>query len=224
MRFRWLLLLIVLLGSNTIAKAQPGKENNPYILFTGLVLTSDSLKPIPFVNIRTPKRGLIGYTDYLGHFDVVVKKGDTILFNQVEQEPSWHIVPDSLQGNRFSIIKLMVQDTISIPAIFIRALPLKTLFENEFVTKEIPDDAYERARQNLEAEALKEELRMRPADAHTSQQMLAQSRANELYYYKQAPPQNYFSPTAWMQFLESWKRGDFKKKPPQKKPKYISPY
>jgi hypothetical protein len=224
MRFRWLLLLIVLLGSNTIAKAQPGKENNPYILFTGLVLTSDSLKPIPFVNIRTPKRGLIGYTDYLGHFDVVVKKGDTILFNQVEQEPSWHIVPDSLQGNRFSIIKLMVQDTISIPAIFIRALPLKALFENEFVTKEIPDDAYERARQNLEAEALKEELRMRPADAHTSQQMLAQSRANELYYYKQAPPQNYFSPTAWMQFLESWKRGDFKKKPPQKKPKYISPY
>jgi hypothetical protein len=216
--------LIVLLGSNTIAKAQPGKENNPYILFTGLVLTSDSLKPIPFVNIRTPKRGLIGYTDYLGHFDVVVKKGDTILFNQVEQEPSWHIVPDSLQGNRFSIIKLMVQDTISIPAIFIRALPLKALFENEFVTKEIPDDAYERARQNLEAEALKEELRMRPADAHTSQQMLAQSRANELYYYKQAPPQNYFSPTAWMQFLESWKRGDFKKKPPQKKPKYISPY
>ena len=224
MRFRWLLLLIVLLGSNTIAKAQPGKENNPYILFTGLVLTSDSLKPIPFVNIRTPKRGLIGYTDYLGHFDVVVKKGDTILFNQVEQEPSWHIVPDSLQGNRFSIMKLMVQDTISIPAIFIRALPLKALFENEFVTKEIPDDAYERARQNLEAEALKEELRMRPADAHTSQQMLAQSRANELYYYKQAPPQNYFSPTAWMQFLESWKRGDFKKKPPQKKPKYISPY
>ena len=224
MRFRWLLLLIALLGRNTIAKAQPGKENNPYILFTGLVLTSDSLKPIPFVNIRTPKRGLIGYTDYLGHFDVVVKKGDTILFNQVEQEPSWHIVPDSLQGNRFSIIKLMVQDTISIPAIFIRALPLKALFENEFVTKEIPDDAYERARQNLEAEALKEELRMRPADAHTSQQMLAQSRANELYYYKQAPPQNYFSPTAWMQFLESWKRGDFKKKPPQKKPKYISPY
>jgi hypothetical protein len=153
-----------------------------------------------------------------------VKKGDTILFNQVEQEPSWHVVPDSLQGNRFSIIKLMVQDTISIPAIFIRALPLKALFENEFVTKEIPDDAYERARQNLEAEALKEELRMRPADAHTSQQMLAQSRANELYYYKQAPPQNYFSPTAWMQFLESWKRGDFKKKPAQKKPKYISPY
>lgn len=222
-KLRFLVTLLLLFGSSQALWAQPGKENNPYILFTGLVLTSDSLKPIPFVNVRTPSRGLIGYTDYLGHFDVVVRKGDTILFNQVEQEPSWHVVPDSLNGSRYSIIKLMVQDTFSMSAIFIRALPLKSLFENEFVTKDIPDDAYERARQNLAAEALKEELRMRPADAHTSQQMLAQSRANELYYYKQAPPQNYFNPQAWMQFLDAWKRGDFKKKP-KKKSTYISPY
>lgn len=49
-----------------------------------------------------------------------------------------------------------------------------------------------------------------------SQSLLAQSRANQLYYYKQAPPQNYFSPGAWIQFLEAWKRGDYKKKPNQK--------
>lgn len=225
MRLRWVwICLLTLYGSLNPLKAQPGKENNPYILFTGLVLTSDSLKPIPFVNIRTPKRGLIGYTDYLGHFDVVVRKGDTILFQQVEQETSWHVVPDTLRGNRYSIIKLMTQDTILMDAIFIRALPLKSLFENEFVTKDIPDDAYERARQNLEAEALKEEQRLRPADPNMSQQLLAQSRANQLYYYKQAPPQNYFSPAAWVQFLEAWKRGDFKKKSKQKKSSYVSPY
>lgn len=109
----------------------------------------------PIRKYPNPKRGLIGFTDYLGHFDVVVRKGDTILFQQVEQEPSWHVVPDTLHGNRYSIIKLMTQDTLQMAAIFIRALPLKSLFENEFVSKEIPDDAYERARQNLEAEALK---------------------------------------------------------------------
>jgi hypothetical protein len=224
MRLKWVWMLVLCCcASLNPLKAQPGKESNPYILFTGLVLTSDSLKPIPFVNIRTPKRGLIGFTDYLGHFDVVVRKGDTILFQQVEQEPSWHVVPDTLMGNRSSIIKLMTQDTIQMSAIFIRALPLKSLFEKEFVSKDIPDDAYERARQNLEAEALKEEQRLRPADPNMSQQLLAQSRANQLYYYKQAPPQNYFSPGAWVQFLEAWKRGDFKKKP-QKKSTYVSPY
>ena len=79
-------------------------------------------------------------------------------------------------------------------------------------------------RQNLEAEALKDEQRLRPADPNMSQSLLAQSRANQLYYYKQAPPQNYFSPGAWVQFLEAWKRGDYKKKPNQKKSTYVSPY
>lgn len=219
----YILILAAIIFPNLV-KAQPGKEKNPFILFTGLVLTSDSLKPIPFVNIKSNKRGLIGYTDYAGHFDVVVKKGDTIYFSLVEKVGSSHLVPDTLTGNRYNVVKLMTQDTIHIPAIFIRALPLKTLFNHEFVTRDIPDDAYERARKNLESEALKEELKMRPADATSSQSLLAQTRASQLYYYKQAPPQNYLSPVAWMQFFEAWKRGDFKKKKKKTDGKYISPY
>jgi hypothetical protein len=106
----------------------------------------------------------------------------------------------------------MVQDTIDIPVIFIRALPSKVFFDNEFVNSTPPDDAYERARKNLELEAAKEEKKLKPEDAKASQQMLAASRAQQLYYYKQAPPQNYLSPLAWSQFLNAWKRGDFKKK------------
>ncbi|MDA1182713.1 MAG: hypothetical protein O3B82_03850, partial [Bacteroidetes bacterium] len=75
-----------ILGFKTyVLQAQVEKYNSNYVLFTGLVLTSDSLKPIQYVNIRTQSRSLIGYTDYLGHFDVVVKKGDTIFFSQIEQ-------------------------------------------------------------------------------------------------------------------------------------------
>ena len=220
----WIFFIFLFLLNFNRVQAQPGKEKNPYILFTGMVLTSDSLRAIPYVNIKSNKRGLIGYTDYAGHFDVVVKKGDTIFFSLVEKVGSWHIVPDTLSGNRYNVIKLMTQDTIHIPAIFIRALPLKTLFNHEFVTRDIPDDAYERARKNLETEALKEELKMRPADATSSQSLLAQTRSSQLYYYKQAPPQNYLSPVAWMQFLEAWKRGDFKKKKKKTDGKYNSPY
>ncbi|MSP58429.1 MAG: carboxypeptidase-like regulatory domain-containing protein [Flavobacteriaceae bacterium] len=224
MRYRILVCCFILLGFKTsVLQAQVEKYNSNYVLFTGLVLTSDSLKPIQYVSIRTQSRSLIGYTDYLGHFDVVVKKGDTIFFSQIEQSPSWHIVPDTLKGNRYSVIKLMVQDTLEIPAIYIRALPLKSLFNYEFVNDDIPDDLYERARKNLANEALKEELRMQAPDAHSSQLLLEQTRANQLYYFKQAPPQGYFNPAAWMQFIEAWKRGDFKKKA-QKKSTYISPY
>lgn len=194
----------------------PGKAqaqgNNPYILFTGLVLTSDSLKPLPYVTIKNQRRGMIGYTDLYGHFDVVVRKGDTIWFTQAEQVTSWHIIPDTLTASKYHVVKLMVQDTINLPIIFIRALPLKSMFDHEFVTSDIPDDAYERARKNLESEALKDEMKLKPADAKASQQLLAQTRANQLYYYKQAPPQNYLSPLVWAQFIQAWKRGDFKKK------------
>jgi hypothetical protein len=204
-----LLLVIILFGRLNTLQAQ---QNNPYILFTGLVLTSDSLKPIPFVSIKSNRRGLMGYTDLLGHFDIVVKKGDTIWFTQAEKISSWHVIPDTLTQNRYHVVKTMAQDTQDLPVIFIRAMPPKVFFDYDFVNSNPPDDAYDRARRNLEMEAAKEEARLRPADAKASQQMLAQSRANQLYYYKQAPPQNYLSPVAWMQFIEAWKRGDFKKK------------
>ena len=194
------------------AYSQQTSDNNPYILFTGLVLTADSLQPIPYVSIKNNRRGMIGYSNEYGHFDVIVKKGDTIWFNQVEKVASWHIIPDTLTQSRYHVVKLLTQDTINLPVIYIRALPLKTLFDYEFVNGDIPDDAYERARQNLEAEALKEQMKLKPADAKESQSLLAQTRASQLYYYKQAPPQNYLNPFVWAQFLEAWKRGDFKKK------------
>lgn len=203
-----ILSLLLLSG----AYGQQSSGNNPYILFTGLVLTADSLQPIPYVSINNNRRGMIGYTNEYGHFDVIVKKGDTIWFNQVEKVSSWHIIPDTLTQSRYHVVKLLTQDTINLPVIYIRALPLKTLFDYEFVNGDIPDDAYERARQNLEAEALKEQMKLKPADAKESQSLLAQTRASQLYYYKQAPPQNYLNPFVWAQFLEAWKRGDFKKK------------
>ena len=206
------LVLSGLIPLRSFSQQKPGNQSNPYILFTGLVLTSDSLKPIQYVAIRNNRRGLIGYTDVYGHFDVVVKKGDTIWFTQLEKVSSWHIIPDTLKATKYHVVKLMSQDTINLPIIFIRALPIKSMFNHQFVNQNIEDDALEQARKNLAAEELKQELKLRPADAKASQQLLAQTRSSQLYYYKQAPPQNYLNPLVWMQFIEAWKRGEFKKK------------
>ncbi len=211
-------LFLVIIGSAKPVIAQPMRPNpnNPYILFTGLVLTSDSLKVIPYVIIRNSKLGMLGHSDQSGYFNVIVRQGDTVEFIQIEQKPVRHIVPDTLTNSRYHVITLMVQDTLTLPTIYIRAMPLKSLFDNTFVKQEIASDKYEIARQNLENERRKEEFRQRAPDAFSSQNSLTQSRANQLYYYKQAPPQQIFSPAAWAQFIEAWKRGDFKKKKPQK--------
>jgi hypothetical protein len=36
--------------------------------------------------------------------------------------------------------------------------------------------------------------------------------ANRAVYQGQVPPMNIFNPAAWADFIEAWKRGDFKNK------------
>ena len=127
-----------------------------------------------------------------------------------------HIIPDTLQFPKYYTVKLMVRDTISLPTVYIHAMPMRSLFDNVIVKSDIPADELTQARKNLEAEELKEAMKLKPTDAQFSQMVLAQTRASNLYYYKQAPPNNYFNPFAWAQFIQAWKRGDFKKKPAKK--------
>lgn len=189
---------------------------NPYILFSGLVLTADSLKAVPFVTIKSTRKGIIGYSEYNGHFSIVVKKGDTLLFTQVEHKPSYHIIPDTLSQDRYYVVKLIEQDTIDLPTIFIRAMPPRASFDKYFLTADIPDDALERARKNLEQEQLKEAIKNKPQDSKQSYSLLNKQRAESLYYTNQVPPMKIFSPLAWQEFLQAWKRGDFKKKSKKK--------
>src|SRR5688572_27949468 len=84
------------------ALAQKKSTDNPYILFTGLLITADdSLRALSYVTIKNNRRGLIGYTNEMGHFDVVVKKGVTIWFTQAEKISEWHIIPDTLTANKY---------------------------------------------------------------------------------------------------------------------------
>jgi len=209
---RKVVVLSILFGFFSLAQAQKQIPKNQYILYTGLVLTSDSLKPIPFVAVKHCQRGLVAFTDYLGHFAIAVKQGDTIYFEDVETKTNMHIIPDTLKFPKYYTVKLMVRDTVSLPMVFIHAMPMRSLFDHAIVSADIPDDKLEQARKNLEAEDLKEAMKLKPTDAEFSQMVLAQTRANQLYYYKQAPPQNYFNPLAWAKFLQAWKNGDFKKK------------
>ena len=211
-----LFLIILLLFSGHVIKAQRPITRSKYVLYTGLVLTSDSLRPIPFVAVRHCKRGLVAYTDPYGHFAIAVRQGDTIYFEDIETKSNMHIIPDTLQFPKYYTVKLMVRDTISLPTVYIHAMPMRSLFDNVIVKSDIPADEFTPARKNLEAEELNEAMKLKPTDAQFSQMVLAQTRASNLYYYKQAPPNNYFNPFAWAQFIQTLKRGDFKKKPAKK--------
>ncbi len=51
-----------------------------------------------------------------------------------------------------------------------------------------------------------------PADGTESVDLQLREAAASRYYEGQFKPQNVFNPVAWKQFIEAWKRGDYKKK------------
>jgi hypothetical protein len=181
------------------------------IQFSGLVLTSDSLMALPYVNIYIPgtTRGTV--SDLNGFFSFVAHKGDTVTFSFLGFKTSKFVIPDTLKGFKYSLVKLMTSDTFYLDEAIIRPLPSREMFDYYFVKTEIPDDDLERARKNLDRDEMKEYRNQMGMDGRENSKYYLQQQANKFYYAGQIPPMNIFSPIAWAKFFEAWKRGDFKK-------------
>lgn len=192
--------------------AQFEKLKDSVVQLYGVVMTADSLKAIPSVTImiKGSNRGTI--TNEQGVFSIVVMKGDYIEFSSVGYKPKLAEIPRHLEGNQYSMIQLLVTDTMYLPATIIRPRPTKEQFERDFVNVQIPDDDIEIARKNTDASKRKVLARSLPTDGREGSNMLLRNNAQRYYYHGQAPPQNIFNPFAWSEFIKAWKRGDFKNK------------
>ena len=194
------------------AKAQFETYKDSVVQLYGVVMTADSLHGIPAASvvIKGTTRGT--FTNDQGVFSIVALKGDQIEFSSIGYKPKVITIPRNLDGNQQSIIQLMVQDTIYLPATIIKRRPTREEFERDFVNANIPDDNQELARKNTSASTRRALMAVYPADGREATNYYLKQNANKAYYAGQAPPQNIFNPFAWAEFIKAWKRGDFKKK------------
>lgn len=190
--------------------AQEG--HNHLVQFSGVVITADSLKPIPYVNviIRNTWRGTV--TDYFGFFSFVAKMNDTIEFSSLGFKKSTFVIPDTLNNNRYSLIQMLHNDTILIKEVFIYPWPTKEQFKDAFMNLRVPDDDYERARKNLAQAEMQILYETMPMDGSMNFRNQMQQQSSRLYYAGQLPPNNLLNPIAWAKFIEAWQKGDFKRK------------
>ena len=135
-----------------IAKAQFESFKDSVVQLYGVVMTADSLKAIPYVSVvvKGQNRGTI--TNEQGVFSIVVLKGDKIEFTSIGYKPKVALIPKNLEGNQHSMIQLLVQDTIYLPATIIKRRPTREQFERDFVTTKVPDDNQEIARKKSKGE------------------------------------------------------------------------
>ena len=194
------------------ASAQFEKLKDSVVQLYGVVMTADSLQGIPSVSVVVKGQNRGTFTNDQGVFSIVVMKGDQIEFSSIGYKSKMVDVPRDIDGNQYSIIQLMVTDTVYLPATIIRPRPSKEQFERDFVNTNIPADNYEIARQNTEESKRRVLARSLPYDGSEAANYNMRSNAARYYYAGQAPPQNIFNPFAWNEFIKSWKRGDYKKK------------
>jgi hypothetical protein len=173
-------------------------------------MTADSLKAIPAVSVVVKGRNQGTYSSDQGVFSIVVLKGDEIEFSSVGYKTIDITVSDTLKGNQWSVIQLMVTDAKYLPSTIIRPRPTREQFERDFVNTTVPDDQIEIARQNNSAAKRAILSRGLPANAGEAASTYLRQSAQRYYYQGQAPPQNILNPLAWAEFIQAWKRGDFR--------------
>ena len=194
------------------------QQRNDLVQFSGVVVTADSLRPVPFANIAVGKSSRGTTSDYWGFFSIVVHKNDLVYFSAMGFKSGVFRIPDTLTENRYSLIQVMSSDTIMLTETVIYPWPSKEQFRHAFLKLNIPDDDIEIARKNLAFMEMREmygrnydpeRFGFTPGQSYKN---YVSNQADKLYYNGQTMPNNLLNPLAWAKFIQAWKRGDFKKK------------
>ena len=194
------------------AAAQFETSRDSVVQLYGIVMTADSLVGIPAVSVMVKGQNRGTISNAQGVFSIVVLKGDQVEFTHVSYKPKTISIPKDLQGNQHSVVQLMVADTVYLPATIIRPRPTPEQFARDFVNVKVPDDDIEIARQNTSAVKRRVLMQTVPGSGNEAANIQFRNIANKANYYGQTPPQNIFNPAAWAEFIQAWKRGDFKRK------------
>lgn len=204
-------LLISLLFS--LANQASAQQGEPKIIqFSGVVVSGDSLQPVPYVAItqKGSYRGTL--SDYYGFFSFVAQEGDTIEFSALGFMKAQYVIPNNLDDTRYSIIQVLNQDTFLLPTTVVYPWPTKEQIYEYFLKAPVPDDDLERARKNLAQEKMADLAMRTPMDASMNYRYSMNQYNTKLYNAGQIPMNNLLNPIAWAKFVDAWKKGDFKRK------------
>jgi|TARA_B110000261_G_scaffold155195_1_gene187692 hypothetical protein len=179
------------------------------VQITGITVSSDSLKPVPFASILIKGNYTGTISDYSGFYSIVASTGDTLVFTSLGYKTIEYVIPDSLQDQQYSLIQIMGRDTFAIPIAVIDIWPSYEQFKQAFVNKEIPNSELERAEKNLSKDVLNQQAISLNLGATGNQKLLNQQHNAKLYYSGQLPPNNLLNPVAWAKLIKAWQAGDF---------------
>jgi hypothetical protein len=204
----YVLLLLFLPAFQLLA--QSGKDRH-LVQFSGVVVTGDSLEPVPFTSILTKGSYRGTMSDVYGYYSFVAQTGDTLEFAAVGFKRGLYVIPDSLQDNKYSMIHVLYPDTMLLRPVDVYPWPSREQFRDAFLALNVADDEYQRVLKHLNSAEAIQRMENLPPDAGLAAHYQTALDNTRIYNQGMAPTINLFNPIAWAQFVQAWKAGQFKK-------------
>jgi len=182
------------------------------VQFSGIIIGEDSTTGVPGVHIYVPKAGRGTTSNLYGYFSMPVLVSDSVVISAVGFRRQNFIIPGD-QGEHFTVIIELLEDTTYLPEIEIFPYPTEELFKEAVLALNLSINEYQN-NPYLGDEVLAEMLRNMPMDASTNYKVYMQQQFYQVHnrYSYQDPLMAITNPFAWAQFIQSIKRGDLKKK------------
>ena len=205
------IVLIVLLFTITTGSYAQGRKH--IIQLSGIVLGEDSTSGVPGVHIYVPKAGRGTTTNSMGYFSMPVLAKDSIVISSVGYKKQSYIVPnDPKLSDNITLLIELVTDVTYLEAVEIMPFPTEELFKEAILALNLPVDGVEYENEQLAEELLAYMSQTMPMDAGQNYRHYM----NDQIYYQQfgsgPRPNPLLNPFNWAKFIQSIKRGDFKKK------------
>jgi len=206
-----LLLLLLICSFSLFGQSN---KNGKLVQFSGVVVTGDSLEPVPFASVLTrgSYRGTI--SDVYGYFSFVAQAGDTLEFAAVGFKRGNYVIPDTLAESKYSMIHVLYPDTMMLRPVEVYPWPSREQFREAFLNLNLSENDYTLAMRHLNSAEAIQRMENLPPDAGLAAHYQSQIDNTQIYNNGMAPTVNLLNPIAWAQFIEAWKVGAFKKKKP----------
>ncbi len=213
MQSKILILLFIFCTGFTFGQSKD--EQVKIVEFSGKVVYEDANgdpAPLPYTNVVVVGTNRGTYTDFDGFFSLVAIPGETVEFSRIGYQTVEIKIPDHLVTDRYTWVQIMTENDYILPEAVIMPWPSKEHFKHEFLAIDISNELRDHAMANLTEERMRELRANMPADGREASAMVIREQARNYIYTGQTKPMNIFNPIAWKNFVEAWRRGDFKRR------------
>ncbi len=197
-----------------IQQISTAQKNTKLIQFSGFLLTPsrDSMLPVCFGQVYNMNKKIGTTANYEGYFSLVVSANDTLIFKCLGFKETKYIIPNTIEGNKFTALQIMSRDIVELSEIIIVPWNTMSEFKQAFVDLQLNNDDLIRAQQNLSLQRLERAERSLEYDGGEMAGYTLGLQTQQNFNNSTMPVYGLTNPIAWYNFIDALRNGKLKNK------------